>query len=43
MGLSDNFSRDRASDDIEKQIADDSGRLKTALPSARCTVVEPLW
>ena len=43
MGLNDNFSYDRAADEIEKQITDDFTRLKTALPDARIIVVEPFW
>jgi lysophospholipase L1-like esterase len=43
MGLNDNFSYDRAADQIEAQITDDFTRLSTALPDARITVVEPFW
>ena len=43
MGLNDNFSFDSAADRIEAQIADDFGRLRSALPGARFIVVEPFW
>lgn len=43
MGLNDNFSYDRAADQIKSQITDDFTRLKTALPDARLIVVEPFW
>ena len=43
MGLNDNFSYDRAADQIKSQITDDFGRLKEALPDARMIVVEPFW
>ena len=43
MGLNDNFSYDRASMDIDKQITSDFDRLKKALPDARFIVVEPFW
>ena len=43
MGLNDNFSFDSAADRIEAQIADDLGRLRSALPGARFIVVEPFW
>lgn len=43
MGLNDNFSFDSSADRIEAQIADDLGRLKSALPDARFVVVEPFW
>jgi lysophospholipase L1-like esterase len=43
MGLNDNFSFDRAADDIHAQIDDDLDRLKQALPDARFIVVEPFW
>jgi lysophospholipase L1-like esterase len=43
MGLNDNFSYDRARDDIKAQIIVDLDRLTTALPSARFIVVEPFW
>lgn len=43
MGLNDNFSFDRAADDIQTQIGDDLARLDAALPAARFVVVEPFW
>jgi lysophospholipase L1-like esterase len=43
MGLNDNFSYDRAADEIHKQIDADLTRLKNALPEARFIVVEPFW
>jgi len=43
MGLNDNFSYDRAADQIESQITDDFTRLHDALPDARIIVVEPFW
>ena len=43
MGLNDNFSYDRAADQIKSQITDDFERLKEALPDARIIVVEPFW
>ena len=43
MGLNDNFSFDRAADDIRQQIGVDIERLITELPDARLIVVEPFW
>jgi lysophospholipase L1-like esterase len=43
MGLNDNFSYDRAADEIHAQIDDDFARLTEALPDARFIVVEPFW
>ncbi len=43
MGLNDNFSYDRAADQIEQQIDVDLQRLTSALPAARFVVVEPFW
>lgn len=43
MGLNDNFSYDRAADEIEAQIAIDLRRLREGLPDARIIVVEPFW
>jgi len=43
MGLNDNFSYDRAADEIEAQITDDFARLSRELPEARIIVVEPFW
>ncbi|CAN5286988.1 SGNH/GDSL hydrolase family protein [soil metagenome] len=43
MGLNDNFSYDRAADQIKSQITDDITRLRTELPDARLIVVEPFW
>jgi lysophospholipase L1-like esterase len=43
MGLNDNFSYDRAADEIHRQIDADLTRLKVALPDARFIVVEPFW
>lgn len=43
MGLNDNFSYDRAADQIKSQITADFTRLKSALPHARFIVVEPFW
>jgi lysophospholipase L1-like esterase len=43
MGLNDNFSFDRAADDIRQQISLDLDRLRTELPDARLIVVEPFW
>jgi lysophospholipase L1-like esterase len=43
MGLNDNFSYDRASEQIRAQITDDVTRLNTELPDARIIVVEPFW
>lgn len=43
MGLNDNFSYDRAADQIKAQITEDFSRLSTALPDARIIVVEPFW
>jgi lysophospholipase L1-like esterase len=43
MGLNDNFSYDRAAEQIEAQITDDFTRLSTQLPDARIIVVEPFW
>lgn len=43
MGLNDNFSYDRAAEQIEEQIDTDLQRLTSALPEARFIVVEPFW
>ena len=43
MGLNDNFSFDRAPDQIKQAITDDFTKLKAALPDARFIVVEPFW
>ncbi len=43
MGLNDNFSYDRAADQIKTRISEDLIRIKTALPDARIIVVEPFW
>ena len=43
MGLNDNFSYDRAADQIKAQITDDFTRIQEALPDARIIVVEPFW
>jgi lysophospholipase L1-like esterase len=43
MGLNDNFSFDRAADEIQAAITADFTKLKTALPDARFIVVEPFW
>jgi lysophospholipase L1-like esterase len=43
MGLNDNFSFDRAADEIHDQIDADFARLTHALPDARFVVVEPFW
>ncbi|GAB2453236.1 lysophospholipase L1-like esterase [Conyzicola lurida] len=43
MGLNDNFSYDRAADEIHAQIDDDFARLTEALTDARFIVVEPFW
>ena len=43
MGLNDNFSHDRAADQIKVQISLDFDRLKSELPDARFVVVEPFW
>jgi len=43
MGLNDNFSYDRAGEQIKQQIALDLDRIVTALPDARIIVVEPFW
>jgi len=43
MGLNDNFSYDRAADEIHEQIDADFDRLAKALPSARFIAVEPFW
>ena len=43
MGLNDNFSYDRAADQIKAQITDDFTRLSRELPDARIIVVEPFW
>lgn len=43
MGLNDNFSYDRAADQIKVQISLDFDRLKSELPDARFIVVEPFW
>ncbi|CAN5199648.1 SGNH/GDSL hydrolase family protein [soil metagenome] len=43
MGLNDNFSYDRAADQIHSAIDADFMQLKTALPDARFIVVEPFW
>jgi len=43
MGLNDNFSYDRAADQIKAQITDDFTRISEALPDARIIVVEPFW
>ncbi len=43
MGLNDNFSYDRAADDIRAAIDSDLGRLRDGLPEARIVVVEPFW
>jgi lysophospholipase L1-like esterase len=43
MGLNDNFSYDRASNQIRLRITEDFTRLATALPDARFIVVEPFW
>jgi lysophospholipase L1-like esterase len=43
MGLNDNFSFDRAANQIRLRITEDFTRLATALPDARFIVVEPFW
>lgn len=43
MGLNDNFSFDRAADEIQAAITADFTKLKTALPDAHFIVVEPFW
>lgn len=43
MGLNDNFSYDRAADQIHARIDDDLDRLREGLPAARIIVVEPFW
>lgn len=43
MGLNDNFSYDRAADDIRAAIDSDLRRLRDGLPDARIVVVEPFW
>jgi len=43
MGLNDNFSYDRAANQIRSRITEDFTRLATALPDARFIVVEPFW
>lgn len=43
MGLNDNFSFDRAADEIEAAIRADLTELDRKLPDARFIVVEPFW
>lgn len=43
MGLNDNFSYDRAADEIRAAIVSDLQRLSDGLPDARFVVVEPFW
>ena len=43
MGLNDNFSYDRAANQIRSRITEDFTRLATSLPDARFIVVEPFW
>ncbi|MBB3157736.1 lysophospholipase L1-like esterase [Microbacterium proteolyticum] len=43
MGLNDNFSYDRAADEIRTAIDSDLDRLRDGLPDARIVVVEPFW
>ncbi|MCJ1709194.1 SGNH/GDSL hydrolase family protein [Microbacterium sp. VKM Ac-2923] len=43
MGLNDNFSYDRAADEIHTAIDSDLDRLRDGLPEARIIVVEPFW
>ena len=43
MGLNDNFSYDRAADEIHTAIDSDLDRLRDGLPDARIVVVEPFW
>jgi len=43
MGLNDNFSFDRAADEIKEQITTDVDRIAEGLPDARIIVVEPFW
>ncbi|KQR26033.1 SGNH/GDSL hydrolase family protein [Microbacterium sp. Leaf151] len=43
MGLNDNFSYDRAPDEIHTAIDSDLDRLRDGLPDARIIVVEPFW
>lgn len=43
MGLNDNFSYDRAADEIHTAIDSDLDRLRDGLPDARIIVVEPFW
>lgn len=43
MGLNDNFSYDRAGDEIRAAIDRDLDRLRAGLPGARIIVVEPFW
>jgi lysophospholipase L1-like esterase len=43
MGLNDNFSFDRAAEEIQAAITADFTKLKEALPDARFVVVEPFW
>ena len=42
-GLNDNFSFDRAADEIKQQITTDVDRIAEGLPEARIIVVEPFW
>lgn len=43
MGLNDNFSYDRAGEQIRETINSDLQRLRDGLPEARIVVVEPFW
>lgn len=43
MGLNDNFSYDRAAEEIRAAIDSDLQRLADGLPDARIVVVEPFW
>jgi lysophospholipase L1-like esterase len=43
MGLNDNFSYDRAADQIHTAVDADFAQLKAGLPDARFIVVEPFW
>lgn len=43
MGLNDNFSYDRAADEIHAAIDSDLRRLREGLTEARIVVVEPFW
>lgn len=43
MGLNDNFSYERAADEIRAAIDSDLDRLRAGLPDARIIVVEPFW